>query len=316
MSGIRPIINSKSIIVLTILFFLIVFTATGVFAIEEGSGGGGGEGIAGATLENSLNPSFVKQIKGDYVAAGVGMRGTGAGSITIREIPANARVTNAFLYWAIIGANNDPEPIMFRGNINGTRIKGELIGTDTDPCWDPSVATFAFRTNVTSLVTGNGTYTLSGFASGAFFTPPLNEGASLVIIYEIPNTSGLRNVVINDGADTIDAFNQGVSTVMHIPPIGKLGEAKTTFIVADGQDEFPDSTVFNGTIIATDLEGLGGMDSFEGSDGQFWDTDTYDVTSIVSSGDSSISVGISVPPFHDCLVHIAQVFSSPARPTR
>src|SRR5438132_7351694 len=90
---------------------------------------------------------------------------------------------------------------------------------------------------------------------------------------------------------------------MSIPPIGVPGNATTTYIVADGQPHpgFGDQTVFNSNVIATDPPG-----SFNGSDGKIWDTDSYNVSALVSVGDTSVTAGLV--GLGDCLVHISQVF--------
>src|SRR5207245_4165736 len=66
---------------------------------------------------------------------------------------------------------------------------------------------------------------------------------------------------------------------------------------------FGDETLFNSNVIATDPPG-----SFNGSDGKIWDTDSYNVSALVSVGDTSVTAGLV--GLGDCLVHISQVFSA------
>ena len=242
-------------------------------------------------------PFYSTSIQGDYVAAGVGMRGTGSGTITISGIPGGSTIVKAFLYWAIVDVSEEPS---FKGGVfDGTSITGTLIGTDDDPCWIGTTTTFAYRADVTALVPGNGIYSLTGFATGPVFTtPPLLEGASLVIVFSNP-ASAYRDIVIFDGADTIGGAVSSVSTTISGFTASAAPIAKTTYIVADGQDPYSDDTLFNGVIIASD--------AFDGSDGELWDTDTYDVSALVLAGDKSATVKIQ--RVGDCLVHIAQVFS-------
>lgn len=298
----------------TILLLLIaMFSFLGVQVAFADEGGGSGTGI---DMTGSLYASCYTVVCGDYVAAGVGMRGTGSGTIAMSGVPSGSTIVKAFLYWAII---DDTEGTNFKnGVVDGTPITGTLIGTDDDPCWTPQI-TYAYRADATALVraraSANGAYSLSGFATGPALpqnvygeatTAPLNEGASLVVVFSNP-ASAIREIVIYDGADTIDSGVSSVSTVMTGFTASAAPSAKTTYIVADGQDHFSDDTVFNGVTIASDLSSLGDTTSFEGSDGKLWDTDTYDVSTYVSAGDTSITVKLQRGT--DCLVHIAQVFS-------
>ncbi len=297
----------KSVVISAMVLFalLAVFTAS-----ASASGGTTEEQGSPDTSASLANAFYSTTINGDYVAAGVGMRGTGSGTITISGIPSGSTIVNAFLYWAIV---NSTEGANFKNGVfAGTAITGTLIGTDDDPCWLPTT-TYAYRADVTSLATGNGGYALTGFATGPSTpansygeatTPPLCEGASLVVVFSNP-ASTCRDIVIYDGADTIDEAVSSVSTVMTGFTASAAPSAKTTYIVADGQYQYSDDTLFNGVILANDTATTNA--SFDGSDGKLWDTDTYDVSAYVSAGDTSCTVKLQRGT--DCLVHTAQVFS-------
>ena len=71
-------------------------------------------------------------------------------------------------------------------DINGNSVTGSTDGTSDSPCWDNGNI-YTHSANVTPLVTGNGTYTLSGYATGVAGggdpwsttqVAPLMEGAS------------------------------------------------------------------------------------------------------------------------------------------
>lgn len=123
-----------------------------------------------------------------YVAAGTGLRNQGSGRIVVSGIPAGSVVQKAFLYWNIL---NESEPLGAIA-VNQTRFGGTMIGRDEAPCWDPTPWSWAYRADVTSSVTGNGTYAISGYPTGVTsgvqpFAPPqltpLMEGASLIVFY-------------------------------------------------------------------------------------------------------------------------------------
>src|SRR5262249_20783340 len=77
--------------------------------------------------------------------------------------------------------------------------------------------------------------------------------------------------------------------------------AKTTYIVGDGQN-FGANVSFTGSLGTATFN-----NSMDGSDGNFWDTDTHDVSAQVGAG--SISASVSVTDTGDCLMCVAQVFS-------
>jgi hypothetical protein len=216
--------------------------------------GQGAKLAVGTAKKNSLAGFLTVTQPGDYAAAGTGMRGTGAGVITIAGIPPGATVTNAYLYWAIVNGAA-PSATFDDGFFNGQAISGTSIGTDADPCWANTTTTYAYRADVTDLVNpgGNGIYALSGFATGPPLpttpfgepnTPPLNEGASLVVVYTHPVVEN-RVIVIYNGADTVDDEISLVSTMLSFPAIGP-GSAKSTYVVADGQAVQSDQTIFTG----------------------------------------------------------------------
>jgi hypothetical protein len=197
-----------------------------------------------------LEEVFRFQVKGDYVAAGVGMRNIGSGTINI-SLPAGSTIAKAFLYWAIIREPGPPAPDT--GTFNGQLITGTLVGTSGDPCWpEPDIldGNFidAYVADVTEIAI-DGLNTLTGFPSGlADNTPPqsattafpLLEGASLVVIFKNP-LFDFNTVIIRDGAQTFS--NQSITTsfgnFMAVSGNDVVDQiAQTTYIVADGQAMF------------------------------------------------------------------------------
>lgn len=239
-------------------------------------------------------------VAGDYVAAGVGLRGQTSGNIVISGIPEGATVALALLYWGMLDTGESES--LNDLNFNGMGIQGTSIGTGPDPCWSVPTGSFAYRADVTSLVSGNGTYQLTGIASGGNI---LAEGASLVVVYK-QFGERFREVVILDGDVVLDANPfSATSTISGFHAAAPV-DAKTTYVVGDGQPVedgiFTDSASFTGgggTATFTN--------PFEGSDGPWWDTDRFIVSSQVAPDDINGSVRISIGS--DCLMWVAQVFS-------
>lgn len=245
--------------------------------------------IAGLTQFRSLT------IAGDYVAAGIGLRGVTQGSISITGIPADASIIEAYLYWGML--DNGESPSLKNINFNGSPTTGTLIGSGEDTCWGLS-GSFVYRATVTSMVSGNGTFTLTGVASGG---DVLAQGASLVVIY-LSAGAPTRNVRLLDGDVVFRqpgvTANSEISGFLAAAPVS----AKTTFIVGDGQAEPGETASFTGGAGAATFP-----NSFEGGDGEFWDTDTFVVSSQLSPGNTTATANIGIES--DCLMWVAQAFS-------
>lgn len=272
------------------------------------------------TLQNSAEPLeqfFKTTICGDYVAQGVGMRNIGSGLIDFTgnpDILPGSTLEKAFLYWGVIPPPDGPSDA--RGNINGNAIIGTLIASPPSPCWAPPTIEI-YRADVTAFA-ALGVNTLTGFPSGSTSgedpqivqTPPLLDGASLVLIFSNPNSTQ-KTIVINDGG----GFFSTTITDFSAPP---TVAAKTTYIVADGQKlGTSDRAIFNNIVVAGPgaVTGIRPNDAFDGSDGSaapnheqngLWDTLTIDVSPFVNPGD--VSAAASVVEGGDCLTYIAQVF--------
>jgi lysophospholipase L1-like esterase len=250
-------------------------------------------------------------VKGGYTAAGIGMRNLGYGTISITGVPAGATVKSATLLWDVLADNADPT--FAQGTFDGTAITGTEWASGASPCWAPT-SNFSYEAGVTSLVTGNGSYNLTGFATGESdgadpwnvgSTPPLLEGASLVVVYTLasmPQTT----IQIGEGATETDSGNTATATLDGFAA-GASPVVTTTYIVGDGQYGNSAAT-FNGTTVP----GI----TFPGADpqavpnyslGNLWDTSTTDVSSLVNPGDTSAT--LSVTGNEDCLVWVGQVLA-------
>ncbi len=295
-------------------------------SVSLGVNRGSNENMRGpmnATIVGShvdLADAFRISLTGDYVAAGVGMRNMGSGTISIPTLPSGSTIKKAFLYWSVM--DNASSDALTKGTFNNNPITGSLIGTAAPPCWT-ATQIFNFRAEVTSLAQ-SGENTLAGFASGltdgsnpwtSIPTLPLFEGASLVVIFSHPGSPG-KVIIIREGAVTtvgpprIETTFSGFTT-------GASPLATTTFIVADGQHTLSgldDNPGFNNRIFVGATEIANHTLKGDGPGTQLWDTKESDISSNVLSGATSVTVGIesntdnSSPPY-DCLTWVAQVLS-------
>jgi hypothetical protein len=259
-----------------------------------------------APSTTSLTPSFQITLPGDYVAAGVGLRGgtppsygppPATGPINITGIPSNATIVKAFLYWGML--DNGLETSLLQMNVNGNPVTGTLIGSGPDTCWGRTNS-FTFRADVTPLVSGNGTYTLTGFATGGNI---LQEGASLVVIYQAAGLP-LKTVILDDGNISIPTGTSTGTATFSGFTTGAPVTGTTTFMVGDGQFQqgAQTSVSFTGSLGTLSFPNL-----FAAHDGPLWDTDTFNVSSVIGAGSSTDTATVSL--LGDCVLWSAQAFS-------
>ena len=236
-----------------------------------------------AVLSNNLTAT----VQGNVVSSGVGLRGTGTGDIVVSGVPGGASVSQAFLYWVTMG-NSDT---FTSPTLDGSPVSGSLIGTGGDTCWG-AAGNYTYRADVTSTVTGNGTYTIAGLPNSG---PSVDDsqGASLVVIYE-DGASAVHNVVINDGSVTLDTVGQNYTDTLTGFNPATPPSATLTLLVGDGQNAGA-AVTFNGNSIAT---------TFPGADGAYWDTASYDVSAYITDP-SDVDIEVT----GDCLVWAASILS-------
>ena len=246
---------------------------------------------------NQLSESFHHTLFGDVTAAGVGLRGSGQGAINLSGVPDNATIFRAYLYWATLGSSSQ----YTNPQLNGTNVNGELIGTSADTCWGAQ-ANYAYRANVTSIVPGNGDYTISGLPARLDDGNDL-QGASLVVIY---NAAGLyRTVIINDGAVTLDLVNTTYQDDLGSFTADQPGaQSHITYLIGDGQSQWDSGTVlFEGSSIASNV--------FNGVDGDYWGTLRFDVSGLISEPNATTTI---TNDNIDCLLWAATILSVETEP--
>jgi hypothetical protein len=251
-----------------------------------------------------------------------GMRGNGTGSITVSGVSG---VTKAVLFWN--GPTNSTDPTANASvNFGGTPITGTNIGFASSNCW-PFANSQSYRADVTPLVTGNGSYSLSNFNK-----PPDVEinGVALIVFYDDGNSSNDRNFVMFNGNDsTIGSTFEPANwdeTIANVPYPGS-GAASLDFVVSDGQSagEGPDdgALVVNETTIAPAGGNFQGDTTPHGSfdaSGDLWDVKPFDITSVLTSGSNDLH--LTSPHVNDCLslvvaganVPASSIITSPAGP--
>ena len=223
----------------------------------------------------------------DWASAGVcGVGGSGSGTITLGGVTGS--VEKAFLYWHGIdrsggGAVYDNQTV----TINGNQVTGSPIGDATTNCWG-SGSSRAFRADVTSFVSGNGSYTISGMSAGLGHS---GNGASLVVTYDDGDNTNNRDLAFFEGNDSnLPAGFPGEDPGWHavLTPIDyKAGPALAELHVADGQTIFADRPLtfatVNGSVTIPDTnllyDGLSVPNAGTGRGNHgLWDIHGFDIT--------------------------------------
>jgi hypothetical protein len=232
----------------------------------------------------SLSPTGLSISNTDVGEFGYGgMRGSGTGSIAVSGI--TAPVTGAFLYWN--GPTNSADPASNASvTFNGTGITGTNIGTASDNNWGFQNSQ-SYRADVTSLVAGNGTYSLSNFLKGS---ADIN-GVSLIVFYNDGSSSNDRNVVAWNGNDSNLAFGADPAdwdeTISGVSYPGS-GTASLDLVVSDGQSFADGALVVNGSTVAGAGPIFQGDSTPPGVTDGLWDVESFDITSLLTAGSNSL----------------------------
>lgn len=246
----------------------------------------------------------------DMATAGIGGIDTGNGSILLSGV--NGTVSKAYLYWH--GYNSDGDynrpSIVFKGQA----VTGRSLGISSTNCWEaqtkPNGRSAAFEADVTSLVTGNGSYSLAGLAQGA---SDHANGASLVVLYQDGNTANNRDVVIYTGNDSSSfgaAFGDSEGWHASLPGINYSGgNVFATLHVADGQTNGSDSPVrfstAGGSVTISDTATL--FDGLSVPSGgvqrlgfNLWDIHTFDITGAFGGTTGAKTLAVDSDFAQDC----------------
>ena len=129
------------------------------------------------------------------------------------------------------------------------------------------------------------------------------DGGSLVVIYKNPSSPS-TTVQLYGGASETDSgtlLQQSLSgfTASSSP------SAQTTFIVGDGQ-ALGSSGAFNGTTLVSNFLGADPQAVPKYSQGNLWDTDSFNVGSLVNPGDTSETATVEGNDDCICLLYTSR----------
>jgi hypothetical protein len=298
-----------------------------------------GVGLRGLGVSNASARSITGAPAGTNFASG---------TISISGVPAGADVVAAYLYWLTM--EGSPAPSSAAGVFRGNKVIGkQLAPAGEKSCWSSGggsgsgsgaqnlrvyradvlrylpvasatapanpgrfvvnaadLAADGFAPHTVSFVdSGAGGTNSGGTANQATYT----EGASLVVVYRAPNLP-LRSVVIYDGGYTFDTNNPSMSLTLKgfYQASNTKPSASITYLVGDGDKNFTERLRFNGTILSDN--------PFQSAQSPGWDNLTYDVSSILKGGDSSVTTTLeALKSSTDCVSFAAEIFSTTVQDT-
>ncbi|MBI3501390.1 MAG: gliding motility-associated C-terminal domain-containing protein [Bacteroidetes bacterium] len=240
-----------------ICFFIIFFSGISAENLTAQSGGGGcvnclqEKDPSAMNGNGSLGVSFSKSKCGlNYVQASVPLQrrnyqnipsSVQPATVTISGIPSCATVEKAVLYAGTSGDGVAITATIKNPANNTTNFPMTIIGSDISKCWDSFGyhQTFSYRADVSTCITGNGTYTISGLPVAPPNPTDTNDtdGATLFIVYVNPNAQYKGDIVIYDGAYVIGNFGTATTTMTGLSVCANSSSANAFAIVADIQPQ-------------------------------------------------------------------------------
>jgi uncharacterized repeat protein (TIGR01451 family) len=242
--------------------------------------------VTGTTLRTNSNGS-------DACAAGT------SGTATVSGIPSGATITAAYLYWA--GSGTADNTVTFAGSSR----TADRTANDTYVFNGNTFNFFGAFENVTSLVTGNGNYTLSGLAvnEGSFYctSQAVMSGFTLVVIYQSASLP-IKRIEVRDG---MLALRQGTYALS----LGNFlsspsPDARLTYAVYEGDPDQtgsgadPEQITFNGSTL-TDASNPANnpynstVNSQSRTNVYGYDLDTYSASSLLAGGSRSATLNVT-----------------------
>jgi hypothetical protein len=216
-------------------------------------------------------------------AGGVGLRNRTRGHIQVSGVPSGSSpAIAAVMYWAVI--TQGPAPAQFytikltnEQTMKTASLTGTVVGTGPPPCWPGDTIT-VFRVLVPTGASGPlgqvkpGNYTVvvppGNSLNGPDFsdpfavlgpTPPMWEGASLILIMEGTGSKSGTTAIYDTGiaGNTFgggsSAFGDTEAFTLLLPTLGTVGPTAFYNIGADGQTGF-EPTPYSGILPVPKLQ--------------------------------------------------------------
>ncbi len=176
---------------LPLFLFLIVFSRVGYGQNDQLSYQSG--------LTCGLNYATASVVIGQrFAPAGVNQ----PASLVISGLPACSNIIDAWLYCDAVGNGIGINASLTNPLGANAVFPMNIIGSDADMCQAGYASTYSYSIDVKTIISGNGTYTISGLPTS--LTPPVNtndvNGVTLLIVYSDLKANYAGQLVLFDGA--------------------------------------------------------------------------------------------------------------------
>jgi subtilisin family serine protease len=223
-------------------------------------------------------------VGGGIVSDGVGLaRRTQANSnpttppvstnFTLSGMPTGARVRRVYLVWQTLGGPDNTA--VFKGV---SRIGTLVGGSGQFTCWNQTNSGGAYRTYMATIpvaqVPGNGVYSISGVGGTAAGVAglPDGQGASLIVIYDRPASTGNQRAYLRFGAMTARPNGLAMSHTFSGLSVPAGTTARQLRVgIGDGESFADPAMRFNNTAISA-------ANFWSGKEGTYWDDDVLGVS--------------------------------------
>ncbi|HTE42490.1 MAG TPA: hypothetical protein VK629_16830, partial [Steroidobacteraceae bacterium] len=248
-------------------------------------------------------------------------------SQALSGIPVGATVRAAYLYWGGSGSTTDSSV-----TLNGNTVNASRTFASTYNNGGTLLSFFGGFANVTGLITGNATMTFGSLAvnTGGDYcdSSAVLAGWGLVVIYEHVATQPYRVINIFDGLQNFRGNSLTLTPTGFRIPAGGV-DGKISVITWEGDpgnstalNGFSESLRFNNTSLDDGINVAGSDPTVQQFDGTVntlnvsttygVDVDTYNVTSLVSAGQTNATTVYSAGG--DLVLLTAQIVSVTSEP--
>ena len=153
--------------------------------------------------------------------------------IVVSAITPCTTILKAFLYTEVLGVVPSINATLTDPNNISSTFPMINIGNSIDVCWGMN-GTHVWRSDVTALITGSGTYQINGLPVSPTVQNPDAEGATLIIIYQDPTANWEGTIRIDDGCHTV-ASGPLLLIMTGLSPCSNSISARSFCIVGDIQ---------------------------------------------------------------------------------
>jgi gliding motility-associated-like protein len=165
-------------------------------------------------------------------------------TFAISGIPSCAVIERAYLWAGTSGNGIAINASVTNPMSNNQVFPMAIVGTDQDKCWS-FTGTYTYRADVTSIISGNGNYIISGFPTSTNQSGNDTDGATLMIIYSVPTATYQGQIHIWDGCWV--GIGQTFTTNLTGFNACAASTTGTGFIVSADHQQLNSSFVINGS---------------------------------------------------------------------